>query len=200
MVVTHLWKHRMCQQATVVNQPPFPLVSNTADNALDGFDVSGVQSPTFWVKRNRQHPTSIGENSMNLPNNCKTNNLRLLCFKFPAFRNGDNNNVSKLPEEHLKLKLFRTVLMVLVSINKLLILLGKRLVSKKHLKIVHTHGRKMHLGCPCVWQQYHARAWCPHLQGNIVYPTAQQPPEEISWRPLAGQRTRSPSHSWGLCE
>src|SRR6266436_2958781 len=101
---------------------------------------------------------SVGENSMNLLNNRKTNNLRLLHFKFPAFGNGDDNDVSKLPEECLKLKLFRMVLMALVSINKLLILLGKRLVSKKHLKIVHTHGQKMHLSRPCIWQQYHVRA------------------------------------------
>ena len=63
---------------------------------------------------------------MNLPNNCKTNILRLLCFKFLAFENGDNDDGLKLPEEHFKLELFRKVLMVLVSINKLLILSGKR--------------------------------------------------------------------------
>ncbi len=95
---------------------------------------------------------------MNLPNNHKINNLRLLHFKFPAFGNGDDNDVLKLPKERLKLKLFGMVLMALVSINKLLILLGKILVSKKHLKIVHAYGQKMHLGHPCIWQQYYVRA------------------------------------------
>jgi len=32
----------MCQRATVVNQPPCSLVFNMANDALDGFDVSGV--------------------------------------------------------------------------------------------------------------------------------------------------------------
>jgi hypothetical protein len=40
-------KYRMCQRATAVNQPPFPSVFNTTDNALDGFDVSRVQNPTL---------------------------------------------------------------------------------------------------------------------------------------------------------
>jgi hypothetical protein len=40
--------------------------------------------------------------------------------------NGDNNDGLKLPEEHLKLELFGKVLTALVSINKLLILSGKR--------------------------------------------------------------------------
>jgi hypothetical protein len=73
---------------------------------------------------------------MNLPNNRKTNNLRLLSFKFFAFGNGDDDDVLKLPE------VFRKVLMVLVSINKLLVPSEKRyrLDSKKHLIIVHTHG------------------------------------------------------------
>jgi hypothetical protein len=34
----------MCQQD---NQLTFPPVFNTADNALDGFDVSEVQEPTL---------------------------------------------------------------------------------------------------------------------------------------------------------
>jgi hypothetical protein len=63
---------------------------------------------------------------MNLPNNRKTNILRLLRFKFLAFGDGDDDNVPKLPEESLRLQLFGKVLMALVSINKLLILSGKR--------------------------------------------------------------------------
>ena len=63
---------------------------------------------------------------MNLPNNRKTNILRLLRFKFLAFGDGDDDDVPKLPEESLRLQLFRKVLMVLVSINKLFILSGKR--------------------------------------------------------------------------
>jgi len=63
---------------------------------------------------------------MNLPNNRKTDILRLLCFKFHAFGNGDDNDVQKLPEECLKLELFGKVLTALVLINKLLILSGKR--------------------------------------------------------------------------
>jgi hypothetical protein len=63
---------------------------------------------------------------MNLPNDRKTDIPRLLCFKFPAFGNGDDDDVLKLPEECLKLELFGKVLMALVSINKLLILSGKR--------------------------------------------------------------------------
>ncbi len=70
---------------------------------------------------------SIGENSMNLPNNHKTNISSLLCFKLLALGNGDDNDVLKLPKEHLKFELFGMVSMVLVLINKLLILLGKRL-------------------------------------------------------------------------
>ncbi len=119
-------KYHMCQWATVVNQPPFPPVFNMADNTLDGFDVSRVQGPTFWVGWNWQHPLSVGKNGINLPNNCKTNILRLLCFKFPALGNGNDDNGLKLPEKHLKLKLFMKVSMAPVSINKLLILLGKR--------------------------------------------------------------------------
>ncbi|SRR6266849_1357577 len=97
---------------------------------------------------------------MNLLNNRKTNILRLLCFKYVAFGNGDDNDEPKLPEERLKLELFGKVPMALISINELLILLGKRyrLVSKKKLTVVHAHGRKMHLGRPCVWGQYHVRA------------------------------------------
>jgi hypothetical protein len=63
---------------------------------------------------------------MNLPNNRKTNVLRLRCFKSLAFGNGDDDDGLKLPEERLKLELFGKVLMALVSINKLLILSGKR--------------------------------------------------------------------------
>ena len=86
---------------------------------------------------------SVGKIGMNLSNNCKTNDLRLLCFKFLAFGNRNDNNGLKLPEECLKLELFGKVLMALVSINKLLILYyrGKdrdRLISK-HLTIQFTH-------------------------------------------------------------
>jgi hypothetical protein len=63
---------------------------------------------------------------INLPNNRKTNILRLLCFKFLAFGNGDDNDVQELPEERLKLELFGKVSMALVSINKLLILSRNR--------------------------------------------------------------------------
>ena len=63
---------------------------------------------------------------MNLPNNRKTNILRLLRFKFLAFGDGDDDDVPKLPEESLRLQLFGKVLMALVSINKLFILSGKR--------------------------------------------------------------------------
>jgi len=63
---------------------------------------------------------------INLPNNRKTNISRLLCFKFLAFENGDDNNVQELPKERLKLELFGKVSMALVSINKLLILSRNR--------------------------------------------------------------------------
>ena len=63
---------------------------------------------------------------MNLPNNRKTNNLRLLSFKFFAFGNGDDDDVPKLPEECLWPEVFGKVLTALVSINKLLVLSGKR--------------------------------------------------------------------------
>lgn len=81
------------------------------------------------------------------------------CATFGA--NGDDNDVLKLPEGRLELELFGKVLMVPVSINELLILLGKdrdRLVSKNNLRIVHILGRKLHLDRPCVWEQYYARA------------------------------------------
>ena len=52
--------------------------------------------------------------------------FRFLCFKFLALGNGDDNNVPKLPEECLYLEVFGKVSMVLVLINKLLVLLGKR--------------------------------------------------------------------------
>ena len=35
-------EYHMCQQATAVDQPPCSPVFNMADDALDGFDVSGV--------------------------------------------------------------------------------------------------------------------------------------------------------------
>jgi len=39
-------KYCMRQRATAVDQPPFSLVPNTADDALNGLDVSGVQAPS----------------------------------------------------------------------------------------------------------------------------------------------------------
>ena len=63
---------------------------------------------------------------MNLPNNRKTNGLRLLRFKYLAFGYGDDDDVLKLPEESFKLELFGKLSMALVSINKLFILSGKR--------------------------------------------------------------------------
>jgi hypothetical protein len=42
-----LSEYRMREWTTAVDQPPFPPVFNTADNALDGFDVSGVQGPSL---------------------------------------------------------------------------------------------------------------------------------------------------------
>jgi len=95
-----LSKYHMCQQTTVVDQPPFSVVFNTADNALDGFDVSGVQVPPLLVMQNRRQPMRIGENSLNLPNNGQTDIFSLLCFKFVALGNGNDNDVQKLPEEH----------------------------------------------------------------------------------------------------
>ena len=97
---------------------------------------------------------------MNLPNNCKANILRLLCFKLGAFGNGDDDDEQKLPEECLELEVFSKVLIALVSINKLLILLGKDKDKPRKTfdnTVVHTPRRKMHLSHPCVWQQYHAR-------------------------------------------
>jgi len=89
----------MHQQTTVVNQPPFSMVFNAADNALDGFDVSGVQAPPLLVMQNRRQPMCIGENSLNLPNNSQTDVFSLLRFKFIALGNGDDDNVQKLPKE-----------------------------------------------------------------------------------------------------
>jgi len=89
----------MCQWTTAVDQPPFSVVFNAADNALDGFDVSGVQAPPLLVMQNRQQPMRIGENSLNLPNNGQTDVFSLLRFKFVALGNGDDNNVQKLPKE-----------------------------------------------------------------------------------------------------
>jgi len=95
----HLSKYCMHQQTTVVDQPPFSVVFNAADNALDRFDVSGVQAPSLLVTWNRQQPIHVGENSLNLLNNGQTNVFSLLRFKFVALGNGDDNNVQKLPEE-----------------------------------------------------------------------------------------------------
>jgi len=89
----------MCQWTTAVDQPPFSVVFNTADNALDGFDIGGVQVPSLLVTQNWRQPIHVGENSLNLPNNSQTNVFSLLCFKFVALGNGDDNDVQKLPEE-----------------------------------------------------------------------------------------------------
>ena len=67
----------------------------------------------------------IREDSLNLPNNGETNVFRLLCFEFFAFGDGDDDDVQKLPEERLYLEFFGKVSISLISINKLLILLGK---------------------------------------------------------------------------
>ena len=96
---TLLSEYCMRERTTAVDQPPFSPVFNTADNALDGFDVSGVQGPSLRVVGNRRRRMSIGKVGMNLLNNCETNSLRLLRFKFVAFRNGDDNDVAKLPEK-----------------------------------------------------------------------------------------------------
>ena len=121
----HLRKYRMCQRATAVDQPPLSPVLDTTDDALNRFDVSGVQAPSVRVKWKRQYPMSVGKSSINLPNNRKTNVFRLLRFEFFGFGNGDDYDVQKLPEERLDLEIFGTVLMALVSIDKLLVLLGK---------------------------------------------------------------------------
>jgi len=97
----HLSKYRMCQQITVVNQPLFSVVLNMADNALDGFDISGVQGSNLWVRQNWQQPIHIGGNSLNLLNNSQVDIVRLLHFKFFALGNGDGDDVQKLPEERL---------------------------------------------------------------------------------------------------
>ena len=39
--LVRLIEYRMCQRATAVDQPPFPPISDTTDNALDGVDVNG---------------------------------------------------------------------------------------------------------------------------------------------------------------
>jgi len=71
-----------------------------ANNALDGFDVSGVQVPPLLVMQNRRQPMRIGENSLNLPNNGQTDVFSLLRFKFIALGNGDDDDIQKLPKEH----------------------------------------------------------------------------------------------------
>ena len=40
--LVRLIKYHMYQWATVVDQPPFPLISNMTNNTLDGVDVNGV--------------------------------------------------------------------------------------------------------------------------------------------------------------
>jgi len=40
--LVRLVEYHVCQWATAVDQPPFPLVFNTTDNALDGVDVNRV--------------------------------------------------------------------------------------------------------------------------------------------------------------
>jgi len=55
---------------------------------------------------------------MNLPNNRKTEILRLLCFEFLGFEDDDDDDVPKLPEERLKLELFGKVLIALGLINE----------------------------------------------------------------------------------
>jgi len=97
--LVRLSKYCMRQRTTAVDQPPFSTVFNAANNTLDGFDVSGVQAPPLLVMRNWRQPMHVGENSLNLPNNGQTDVFSLLCFKFVALGNGDDDDVQKLPEE-----------------------------------------------------------------------------------------------------
>ena len=69
---------------------------------------------------------SVGENSMNLPNDRETNGFRVRRFKFLGFGNRYDDDVQKLPEECLWLEIFGKISMTLVSINELLILSSKR--------------------------------------------------------------------------
>jgi len=85
----------------VVNQPPSPLVFNAADNALDTFNVNKVQGPSLQVKRNGWCSMSIGEISINAPNNRETKTFGLLCLKFIAFGNGNDDDVLELPVKRL---------------------------------------------------------------------------------------------------
>ena len=88
----------MGQWTTVVDQPPFFPVFNAADNALDGFDVNGVQGSGLRIKRSRRHSMSIAWVEHNLPNNSETNVLGLLRFKLFAFGNGNDDDAPKLPK------------------------------------------------------------------------------------------------------
>ena len=58
---------------------------------------------------------SVGESGVNLLNNI----LRHICFRFPAFGNGNDDDVQKLPKECLKLELFGTVLMARILRKKI---------------------------------------------------------------------------------
>lgn len=130
----------MRQRATAVDQPPCFPVFNTADNTLDGLDVSGVQGPSLQVIRNRQHLIRVGKFSLNLPNNRETNNLRLLRSKFFAFGNGDNDDILKLAEERFYLENLGTVLMAPISIDKLLILLSNGLFTENMWQLDYARG------------------------------------------------------------
>ena len=92
-------EYRMRQWTTAVDQPILLPVFNTADNTLNGFDVSRVQGPSLLIIRDRQYPMSIGEFSMDLSNNRKTKIFRFLRFKLFTFRNGDDDDVLKLPKK-----------------------------------------------------------------------------------------------------
>ena len=91
----------MHQWTTAVDQPILLPVFNTADNTLNGFDVSRVQGPSLLIIWDRRYPMSIGEFSMDLSNNCKIKIFRFLHFKLFTFRNGDDDDVLKLPKKYL---------------------------------------------------------------------------------------------------
>ena len=115
----------MRQRTTAVDQSPFSAVFNTADNTLDAFDVSDIQGPSPRVIRNRKRLTRVREDSLNLLNDGKANDFRLHRFKFFAYGDGDDDDVQKLPKVRLYLEFYGKVSISLISINELLILLGK---------------------------------------------------------------------------
>ena len=80
---------------------------------------------------------------MNLPDNRETNGFGLLRLKSTGFGNGDNDDVQKLPEVRLRLEIYGTALMALVSIEELLILSGQkrnRLLPENMRQLDHARG------------------------------------------------------------